>query len=105
VASKPNADVGKVDCPIRTCDREAHVRKMAKGRRKGQLYAMCPAHGPIMIRGEDYQEHLLEKSRMNGPGAPAPEPAPKPANDPKPAPAPSPEPAATPKAKRGFFDW
>jgi len=103
VASKPNADVGKVDCPIRTCDREAHVRKMAKGRRKGQLYACCPKHGPIMIRGEDFQEHLLETSRMHGPRAADPEPAPKPAAAPAPAPVPVPQPAA--EKKRGFLDW
>lgn len=70
---------------------------MAKGRRKGQLYVHCPVHGPIMIRGQDYQDHLLEHARMHGPeGVP---PAPRA----EPAPNPAPEPAA-PK-KRGLLDF
>lgn len=102
MASRPNANIGTVDCPARHCDRkDAHVRKMAKGRRAGQLYVQCPDCGPVMLRGAAFQDWCLERATMNGPPKPPPEP-PKPA--PAPEPAPAPVPAPTP-VKKPFSLW
>lgn len=101
---KPNPDIGTVLCPVRTCTATAHVRKMVKGRREGELYAVCPVHGPTMTRGAEFQEWMLANVKIYGPdGPPIPEPVSRAAPEPAPPPPPPPPPAAP--ARRDFFDW
>lgn len=80
MASKPNADIGTVDCPVQGCGATARIRKMVNGRRAGKLYVHCSECGPVMARGQRFQDWLLDRASMNGPKAPPPEPhTPKPA--------------------------
>lgn len=109
MARKPNEGLGTIDCPVKTCDQVASVRKMKKGRREGELYAACPSCGVIMLRGKAFQEHLLHNGKMASPADPDPDPAPAP----EPAPAAPPKPAIKdpPRSeparaeKSPFFNW
>ena len=89
-----------MDCPAKHCERtDAHIRKMAKGRRQGALYVQCPDCGPVMLRGQKFQEWCLDRAKFVD-TRPAPEP-PKPAPDPEP---PTPPPAPVPE-KKPFSLW
>lgn len=101
MASKPNDELGTIECPVKTCDQFASVRKMKKGRRAGELYAACPNCGVIMLRGKSFQEHLLGNAKMASPADAAPAPAQPPKSTRTDPPRADPAPAA----KSPFFNW
>lgn len=64
-------DIGSCQCPL--CGRDSRVRKFENGRRKGQLYVICPVHRQTMNPGSDFQNWILERAQMYGPDGKPPE--------------------------------
>jgi len=104
-------EIGTCTCRIKGCELISSVRKFKTGRRKGQLYVVCPVHSQSINYGQGFQDDILENTTMHGPkpaappeppviDAPAPEPLPVAPPVPAPVPAPGPAPGPAPELQK-----